>query len=164
MAVAADRLGVILDISGSMHPFLEEIVRQIYRQFPHYELVLVEGCCVGWFARSEEQFGAIQIRQGGRAFFEDLAGKYLPGNGYSSIEKAGTANVIASVQYLVKEKHCDAIYFFSDFRDVVNEDGVEKLKEVLQGRKIFLDSIGLAPQEDLERLAKRSGGDVQTKQ
>jgi len=63
-AVVGDKkLGVIADVSGSMQPYLERVMREIFENFPNAEVVLVDGCGMESFDSSSP---APKSRSGGR--------------------------------------------------------------------------------------------------
>ncbi|NBS84582.1 MAG: hypothetical protein EBS59_07815 [Verrucomicrobia bacterium] len=42
--VGDKKLGVIVDVSGSMQPYLERVMTEVLSNFPNAEVVLVDGC------------------------------------------------------------------------------------------------------------------------
>ena len=63
-AVVGDKkLGVIADVSGSMQPYLESVMTEIFNNFPNAEVVLVDGCGMESFDSSSP---AAKARGGGR--------------------------------------------------------------------------------------------------
>ena len=54
--ITADKLGVILDVSPSMKPYLTELKTEIRKNFPNAIIIPVEGCSIGSLSESTQAF------------------------------------------------------------------------------------------------------------
>jgi len=143
LSVKAQRLGVVLDISGSMKEKLPSVKKEIRSAFHTAKTVDVEGCRIDW--KGEEQGG-------------------IPSNRL----RANADSVIEAVEMLVAEGKVDAIYWFSDLQDGETEKGLARLQELLQiekgrGRAVrfYIRSLDAKPSAQLAAIVKASGGSVQ---
>lgn len=57
--ITADKLGVILDVSPSMQPYLTQLKMEIRKNFPNAIIIPVEGCSVGSLSESTQAFCAL---------------------------------------------------------------------------------------------------------
>lgn len=143
IAVKAMRLGVILDVSGSMEEELPGVKREIRKAFRQAETVEVEGCRLDW----REAAGA-----------EDQKVKL----------KKNADSVIEAVEMLVVDGKVDAIYWFSDLQDGESEEGLQRLRTLLRaergkGRAVrfYIRSLEREPSEELAAIVKATDGAVQ---
>lgn len=145
IAVKAQRLGVVLDTSGSMQDDLPKVKREIRRGFRDAETVEVVGC---------------HLR---------LAGALLDQDANRKIKlRREAGSVLEAIEMLVVDGKVDAIYWFSDLLDGEDANGLAKLAEFLRieearaGRsvKLYVRSLQREPSEELRSIIKRSGGEI----
>ena len=119
-------LGVVLDISGSMTPFLEDLRDEIESFFeaPRYREVVgcrLNGCHI-----------------------EHLRTKRSP-------KKWATMSVI---EELIVVREVDTVYWFSDLKDEQDAISVRRLRELLMrgGTRFHVKSLGKKPSRELDRI------------
>ncbi|MDX6766248.1 MAG: hypothetical protein SFU85_05615 [Candidatus Methylacidiphilales bacterium] len=162
LSVHANRLGVLLDVSGSMQGILPEVIEQIGRQFQDYVLVLVPGCSV-----ESRPFPATFDRmdfEGGQGLFyfpPALIGilRKLPQSPFLGPD----ADAGQGLEYIIGRLDVDAIYWFSDFQDPVAAPRMAQLGDLLQERhvRLYLNSVESRPHPAILRSVEQSGGDSQ---
>jgi len=161
--IASQRLGVLLDVSGSMHTILPEVLRQIDEQFADYALVLIPGCSVE--ARtSEGEFS--------RMDFETGAGLYLSKNLQAQFQALPSTPFVGpyadggqAIEYIIGRLSVDSIYWFSDFQDRVTPERMAKLGQLLEERriKLYVHSVEARPHPVILHAVQQSGGSSQVK-
>jgi hypothetical protein len=161
--IASQRLGVLLDVSGSMHTILPEVLRQIDEQFGDYVLVLIPGCSVeartseGEFSRMDFETGAgLYLSKSLQAQFQALpftpfVGPYADGG--------------QAIEYIIGRLSVDSIYWFSDFQDRVTSERMAKLGQLLEERriKLYVHSVEARPHPVILHAVQQSGGSSQVK-
>ena len=122
----AENLGVVLDVSGSMTPFLEDLRDEIesYFEAPLYREV--EGCSLS------------------NTHFEHLLTKHSP-------RTKGTMNV---VEDLITVNGVDTIYWFSDLRDEQDLMSLRRMRQLLRrgGTRLHVKSLGKRPSREFKDL------------
>lgn len=143
MEVRSMRLGVILDVSGSMQSLLPEVKREIRKGFSSAEIVNVEGCRLDWRPVEGEELDRVKLKREAKS-------------------------VIEAVEMLVVAGKVDAIYWFSDLQDGETEEGVARLGQLLridgakpQRVKLYIRSLQNPPRRELATIVRASGGAVQ---
>ncbi len=141
MFIRARRLGVILDDSPSMSPFLSDLRREIRRGFKGSVIREVTGC------------------------FLDVTNPTKPPPQLFYYDPAA---VMREFQDLIEKQKVDAIYWFCDLQDGETEDALLQLKSLLGTRrvgkrpvKLFVRSLDQKPGDELLEIIKMSGGDVE---
>ena len=125
-------LGVILDNSGSMTSYLPRLRKKIEDKFSKSAFIEVTGC-------------NISSTQGMEITKDNAA--------------SGT---VAAIKFLVNEKGCDTIYWFSDLNDGETPEGLEDLKDFLYKNFVtfYISSVGYKPSKELKEIIDDSGGKV----
>ncbi len=143
ISVKSKRLGVVLDVSGSMEEHLREVRRQIRAAFGNAETVDVSGCRLDWKPPREQAVERPRLQN-----------------------KA--ESVIEAMEMLIVAGKVDAIYWFSDLQDGETESGLARLRDLLQlekgrGRavRLYIRTLERQPSLDLTRIVKASGGAIQ---
>jgi hypothetical protein len=138
--IRARRLGVILDDSPSMTPFLPELRSEIRKNFRGSVFREVTGCFLG------ETKGD---KPGPQLFYYDPAA------------------VMRAIRELVEDRKVDALFWFCDLQDGETEEALEELREVLGiGRtgkrpvKFYVRSLDQKPSDELMQIIDRSGGEI----
>ena len=141
--VKSMRLGVILDVSGSMESHLPGVKREVRKAFRDAKTVDVEGCSLVGTKTDEEEEQKVRLKS--------------------------TANtVLDAAEMLVLDGKVDALYWFSDLQDTQTETGLARLRELLridQGRakavRFYIRSLQVEPSPELTAIVKASGGAIQ---
>lgn len=144
VAVKSNRLGVILDVSGSMEEHLRVVRRDIRTAFRSAETVEVEGCRLDAHAKKEgEELPPVKL-------------------------KSKADSVIEAVEMLVVHRKIDALYWFSDLQDGETKEGLARLGELLRlekgrGRavRLYIRTLKVKPSTELTRIVRASGGAIQ---
>lgn len=143
--VKAARLGVVLDVSGSMDDDLPKVRRELRKEFKIASIVEVKGCSLRW--------------SGDPAF--DVAG----GRGKARF-RTRADHVLEAIEMLVAAKRCDAIFWFSDLQDQQQAEAFPRLEHLLgtiegSGRRpvrFYIRSVQNPPSDLLLEVVERSGG------
>jgi hypothetical protein len=188
IGVGVEKLGVVLDISGSMEQVLPRVTKEIRGQFPDAKFVFNEGC--SFLHEERKPFQQISLsehegdRFGGRTVtIKDLSDPYymtkfmmgmwprvLP-EWHETARRVGFENAQDSdffydmseaVGYLVENTDVDGVWLFADFEDCVDENCVVYLSKTVKKRpiKIYIHSVEKRPTSSLISLCKSSKGDV----
>jgi hypothetical protein len=143
MTVKAMRLGVILDVSGSMKEKLPEVKREVRRAFRQAKTVDVEGCRLHWKPSAESEDRKVRL-------------------------KSSAGSVIEAVEMLVIDGKVDAIYWFSDLQDGESGAGLARLRELLrvgQGAaravRFYIRTLEREPSSELAAIVRVTGGAIQ---
>ncbi len=139
-----ERLVALLDSSGSMEPLLERVRREVEERYPGARILLVKGSLF-----ADDKAIRRLKRRGTSDYFADY---------YSTLVEE---SVIPTVARLVAEKEKpDAIYFFGDAKDYVDEIAVNDFQDLLKAKhvKFYVHSVGDNPPETLQKLCKKTGG------
>jgi hypothetical protein len=147
MAVKAARLGVVLDVSGSMTEKLPKVRRELRKQFKAASVVEVKGCSLSW--------------DGKISFDLEQAQK-------SAKSKSRADTVLEAMEILIAADRVDAIFWYSDLQDTQNREGLLRLSYLLgtlegKGRRpvrLYVRSVQVDPSDDLMKIVKRSGGEA----
>jgi hypothetical protein len=143
MTVKAMRLGVVLDVSGSMKEKLPEVKREVRRAFRQAKTVDVEGCRLDWKPSPESEDRKVRL-------------------------KSSAGSVIEAVEMLVIDGKVDAIYWFSDLQDGESGAGLARLRELLrvgQGGaravRFYIRTLEQEPSSELAAIVRATGGAIQ---
>ena len=146
MKIKARRLGVVLDVSGSMDRQIRAVRREIRKNFSTATVVEVVGCSLDW-------------REGDPSF--------VLKKGKDRIRfKRDADSVVEAVEMLIAALNVDAIFWFSDLMDLQTEAGEQRLSHLLGTQfgserrpvKFYVQSVDIKPSPALAGIAKRSGG------
>lgn len=143
IAVKSQRLGVVLDVSGSMEEELPEVKRELRRAFKQAKTVEVVGCRLDWNPGNDSGERRVRLRS-----------------------KADT--VIEAIEMLVVDGKADAIFWFSDLQDGVTDSGLSRLGELLgisrgKGKAVrfYIRTLQVEPSTELARIVRASDGGIQ---
>jgi hypothetical protein len=184
--VEANKLGVILDVSGSAHAFLLPAMKEIDKNFENSPTVLAMGCGMSDLKSGTGDvlvYGKIKADKvkdapGSRtsigqlakatATYKDLE-KYLDRlkkrDDVWAIQGGDVGATQLGFEKLIAEG-CDTIYWFSDFADALNPKVFEEvLKEVKRKNiKVIAHNFSGKPVTPLPtNMAKETGGDTISK-
>ncbi len=143
ITVKSMRLGVVLDVSGSMTEELPEVKRELRRAFRQAKTVDVEGCRLDWKPGSDSGDRKVRL-------------------------KSNADSVIEAIEMLVVDAKVDAIFWFSDLQDGVTDAGISRLGELLgisRGRgkavRFYIRTLELEPSRELAKVVRASDGAIQ---
>lgn len=146
MQVKAKRLGVVLDVSGSMTSHLPAVRKEIQKSFSNATTILIDGCRLDW----DPDF-----------VFKKTAER-------SSRTGWTASSVIEAINILVTRNKVDAIYWFSDLQDGETEQGRQRLLELLRvsegpdkAVRLYIRSLEQQPTRKLNMIVRASGGLVE---
>ncbi len=110
MKVKGSTLGVILDVSGSMMPYLDALRKEIEDQFPKAIFLEVRGCSVHPSMFNREEFEKSEIWK-----------------------TKDRVSVMDAMRELVEYHGVDSIYWFSDLHDSRSKMGLDQLSALVRG-------------------------------
>lgn len=147
MAVKAARLGVVLDVSGSMTEKLPKVRKELRKQFKAASVVEVKGCSLSWDGKIS--FDLEQSRKFAKS-------------------KSRADTVLEAIEILIAADRVDAIFWYSDLQDAQNREGLLRLSHLLgtlegKGRRpvrLYVRSVQVDPSDALMKIVKRSGGEA----
>jgi hypothetical protein len=147
MAVKAARLGVVLDVSGSMTEKLPKVRKELRKQFKAASVVEVKGCSLSWDGKIS--FDLEQARKLAKS-------------------KSRADTVLEAMEILIAADRVDAIFWYSDLQDTQNREGLLRLSYLLgtlegKGRRpvrLYVRSVERDPSDALMKIVKRSGGEA----
>ncbi|MDA8633418.1 hypothetical protein N9L71_06635 [Verrucomicrobiales bacterium] len=108
LLVKGDRLGVILDVSGSMKHYLESLRSEIRSRFDSPVFLEVEGC------------------------FIEPSTADPPGSAFDSRNPRLRDSVMNAIRELVIIEKVDSIYWFCDLQDEQTNEGLKELARLAQ--------------------------------
>lgn len=149
MNVRSRRLGVILDVSGSMSEQIKAVRKELRKSFSRAHIIEVGGCRLDYETKQEV---------------------FDPSKSTIELERE-TKSVVDAVEMLVVKHRADAIYWFSDLNDARTKAGLDRLSQLLGTHfgserrpiKFYVQSVDEAPDAKLEDVAIRSGGATKVK-
>ncbi|MEP2776425.1 MAG: hypothetical protein ABJQ29_16985 [Luteolibacter sp.] len=160
--VTAGNLGVILDNSRSMQPYLEKLREEISKDFMDAYFVECNGCDLSYEARSPWFFSS--YLEGMNPFSAELHIPAVP-----QWEDAPYSRFISYTRDAPGALHCmsdmmemDAVYWFCDFDDPVEDDVMRRIARSFMDRKVrlYVHTLDKRPPEMIQLLAEKSGGAV----
>lgn len=148
MKVKAARLGVVLDVSGSMDEHIRRVRRELKREFKLATVVEVTGCSLDWIGKI-----AFDLKQSQRTVKL----------------KSRADTVLDGMEMLIAAERVDAVFWFSDLQDQQTNEGLLRLSSLLgttegSGRKpvrFYVRSVQNEPSDQLMAIIERSGGGAQ---
>jgi hypothetical protein len=152
--VVANKLGVVLDVSGSMKNILPEVAREIQKTFPEAVVYFALGC----------EFRG-KPRGGGKRPKEDLLA-VAKEVGFKNAKVTDVFHAMDEAIIAVLENGgVDAVWAFADYHDGVNQTPVDAVAAKLSAHKakLYLHSVDLQPKPAVLELSKKTGGDCTIK-
>jgi hypothetical protein len=163
--VAAKKLGVIIDVSGSAHPYLLPVLADVQKNFPDAVIILAMGCGMVDGAPAPKildyttavpdpvkdsrlKKDGPEYQQWGRTSLAQINWAKTRGSKYERLfdELKARGNVYCIyggdtgvTQYAFKElyKHqVDTIYWFADFDDAIQDNAAKKVLSDVKNRSI----------------------------
>lgn len=143
--IGTQKLGVIWDVSKSMHPYLREVFFEIQENFPQACLILISGSGI-----SPQITGQIYPIQQRKCFQESKVQKHFQQSTDSQslkmletfLKRPNTYHINASLDQashiafkkLIREE-IKAIYWFGDFRDPIDTRYLQTLSDELKSKQ-----------------------------
>ncbi len=140
MMIRSKKLGVVLDTSPSMTPYLPELRAEIRQNFRGSIFKEIKGCTLA--ATNGRDSTSIVT------FYDPAA-------------------VMMGIKELVTEHRIDALYWFCDLQDQQTDAALEELEKMLTGTfpgrrvRFYVRSLDLKPSKRLEDIILRSGGEAE---
>lgn len=180
LKVKATRLGVILDVSKSTHPFLPTVLKAIHKNFANSDIVLVVGC--GMFAYKKKAEISVeplsemlkrkqkepdktilvldQFLKSKSNNMMEMPKRLAHQPNVFGVEGGGTGSTRHAFDKLIEQK-VDSIYWFADFKDGVSDSVAAEVAQNIKTNhiKVYLHSFaGVAPKPILITMVEQSGG------
>ena len=141
LLVKGDRLGVILDVSGSMESYLESLRSEIRSRFDSPVFLEVEGC------------------------FIEPSTADPPGSAFDSRNPRLRDSVMNAIRELVIIEKVDSIYWFCDLQDEQTNEGLKELARLAQSSPggapafhLYIRSTDEKPGEKLDQIIRLTKG------
>jgi hypothetical protein len=178
--VEASKLGVMLDVSGSAHPFLDAAIEEIEKNFPDAITILVMGCGMNKSAKAEvlpyskanpdtkgpdkpgslTTLGQIEMAKQRNKEFEKMTKRLSKRDDVYYVYGGGILATQHAFKKLLEEK-ADTIYWFADFQDAVDKGIAEDLAKDLSRADIKLyahNFAGRPVRSEVEAMVQETGG------
>ena len=168
--ISSSRIGVILDNSPSMSPYLDKVRAAIQQRFSYEYVVEVDGSYL--WSYSSRALGREFSEPPSRGFFyeEPAAGinpftpdrfiVSVPGENWHQHFRQGEQDNMAAMWTMVKLMKVDTIYWFCDLDDETYEHAIATLGKLLkEGKtKLFVHTLDKNPDRALLKVIEDSGG------
>ena len=170
--ISASNLGVVLDNSPSMQPYLEAVRTEISQSFPsaHFREAEGSGLFIDHYRVRGETFLFEDVwyygemPQAGVNPFEPkwhqpkIFEHYPPHYRQVSLER----NPLAALRALVELQQIDVLYWFCDFEDDIDSEAFELFKKAILEHEValYVHSSNLRPDREITDLVEESGGEV----
>jgi len=142
LQVKGERLGVILDVSGSMSRYLESLRAEIRSRFESPVFLEVQGCIIEPSLFDPSAIGSTSPGQPNRR-----------------------ASVMNAIRELVEIENVDSVYWFCDLQDARTEEGLQELESLVRANggddpafHLYVRSTDEAPGPALKEIIRLSGG------
>jgi hypothetical protein len=181
--VTARKLGAVLDSSPSMSKYLPALRKEIAHQFEDYPSVEIWGS----FLTSQPEYRFNSTPRKGHELSEPLDTRWYslaPGEAEDPFDPAwhfphslpidedkihlyatiARRDNVSAILGLVELHKVDAIYWFCDLKDDIEDAAVQRLDTMLTKNRVtlYIHSVGRKPKGALDALVKQSGGKVIT--
>ena len=171
--ITAKRIGVILDNSPSMSPFLDAVRNEIQQKFVYEYFVEVDGSFLR-HSRGNYSRDRVWNEIGSRGWYyeEPAPGinpfssnrfiRSVPQADWHYAQVAHQQDNLGAIFAMVTLMEVDTVYWFCDMDDEVDFDAAKVLLEILEpkGVKLYLHTMARNPSRDLATVVERSGGRV----
>ena len=165
--ISAKRLGVIIDTSTSMSPYLLRLRATIKNKFPNAYFIEIYGCL---FRNSHKRYGPyfskvhwyyIKAEEGENPFQKKFYCQQIPDKNIHSYMAGLKQGNVHAMCALALSKKVDAIYWFSDMKDPVIKSDLKTLTSLLKktNLKIYAHTTFKSPTKPLRALIRDSGGE-----
>lgn len=162
--VSAGRLGVILDNSPSMTPYLEQVRTEIQRDFASSYTLEIDGSFLREYGYNVPAVWLYaEVGKGQNPFGEGFLWDGLRNaNNLHQHYYYWTQDNVSAIVAMARWMKMDAIYWFCDFDDDVDDEAVELMaKAVLENEvKLYVHTLKKRPPGSLVDLIEESGGEL----
>ena len=170
--IVSSRIGVILDNSPSMKPYLNQVRKQIETRFSYEYVVEIDGCFLWRWSNNDlgRDFREVSARGyfyeepalGVNPFTPDRFVVKVPSENWHSHYRSGEQDTMAAMWTMVKLMKMDTIYWFCDLDDEIYEQATRELGKLVEesGTKLYLHTFDKKPNQGLARVVEASGGKV----
>jgi hypothetical protein len=176
--IEANHLGVMLDVSGSAHPFLDAAIEEIEKNFPDAVTVFVMGCGMKSGTKSEvlpyskakpdtkdkagsrTTLGQIELAKQRNKEFERMTDRMSKRDNVFYVYGGDILATQYAFEKLMKE-NVDAIYWFADYEDAVEAAQAKEIAKDLHraGIKLFAHNFAGKPiRAAVEEMVKETDG------
>lgn len=158
-SISSRRLGVILDNSRSMTPYLEKLRDEIAKDFNGCHIVEVDGCEFWQNGGSFAWFHTAPAA-GINPFTPERHCPAVPQSGAHDAWADWTRDTMSAFAAMLINMNVDAIYWFCDFDDPVADAEIQKLGKVVLEKqaKLYVHTLSKSPPKLVDMLTERSGG------
>jgi len=160
--ITSGYLGVVLDNSPSMRPYIEKLREEISRDFSDAYYVEVSGCNLENKAVAPWYFA--EPTTGINPFTPDRHIPAVPtyANNPWSTYIRWTRDATGALQCMSSLMKMDAVYWFCDFDDSTSDDIIKEIaREYMKNKiRLYIHTLAKRPPGLLIELAERSGGAV----
>ena len=184
MAVDAKRMAVVLDVSGSMHQFLDTVIKEVDKVAPGAPIILNYGCGMALGPDNKRRADPVTDKDFDRdRIGEELRTSNAPGLAalYEKLKKRpatyfipqSTAGTAWAALTDARTGEADAVYWFADFADDLNVGRLKEVATKMRGRrqKLYIHpsnpawlTMGDRHQENValveETIVKPTGGRI----
>lgn len=159
--VEANRLGVILDNSPSMKPYVEKLRAEIGRDFATAHIVEVNGCLLHFMDRVSFPWFYSAPAAGMNPFAPERHCPEIPQKDAHLAWYDWTHDLTGAFLAMVNIMKVDAIYWFCDFDDHLDATAFARIAKPMQESKIklFAHTVKKGPPNFVIDFIKASGGD-----
>lgn len=133
--VKASNLGVILDVSGSMSPYLQKLRAQILEAFPKAHFVEIVGCRLAGNAFMKDFYstpGSTKNPFDPGQFPEKITPLHI--QSYIALE----VDTLSAMAGLIKGRGVDSIFWFSDLNDGISDEASDITQKLIKDHRIRL--------------------------
>lgn len=160
-SISSRRLGVILDNSPSMTPYLEKLRLEINRDFSGCHIVEVDGCEMWQGGGSFPWFHSAPAA-GINPFTPERHCPAVPQSEAHIAWVNWTRDTQSAFSAMLTLMKVDATYWFCDFDDEIMDEEIKKIAALIfdNKAKLFVHTLSKSPPKIVATLAERSGGKV----
>ena len=170
LKIKAKKLGVILDKSGSMREFLPRLRAEIKVKFPNAYFIEIYGSIVSSNVSektiSNNSWFYVKPDEDQNPFAQVWHCQAIPQrNPHYFVAGLNQGNINA-ISALALDKKVDALYWFTDMKDKVYDDGLRSLDYTLKKSKVklYVHTVGRLPTSKLGKVIKANQGEVSRQQ
>ncbi len=157
--ITASNLGVILDVSGSMSPYLEALREEILKSYPKAHFIEITGCHLG----GEGPYRAFYSMPGmaenpfePKQFHEKITSDMI--NSFQAV----SFDTLSAFLGLVENRNVDSVFWFCDLQDGMTPEAIETIEKMLavHGTQIYVTSLGEDAPQDFKTAVESKDGHV----
>lgn len=157
------RIGLILDISPSMEPIVEQVLHEIYRSFPRSATVTIDSGAIRIENQKKYQYRLMDNQF--RHFYQLEELPHVDFQVIRAVQRYTQGRAIHYFEFLDGAGHlmrsgADVIYWVTDFQDSSDPEALTYLRNWLlsQGVKLYVHSVDAPAPQEIRKLAQITGG------